>query len=220
MSFTEKMSYWVGESLTAFTTEIPTWLDNGVRDVVQKMRAINFEYSRAFTVKATFDVAGLALSTGVPYAVTRKRTALETISPLCTIVDPDKIDSLQDDTSIYYATADYPAAYILGKTLFVLPVPVAGGAAAYVTTIGTVTDASETITNFPEELYGQVVLHACTQFLAFRIGNVKEELRAYLNEDHDSELVQLKTVELSRLDSLLVYLKSKYEEGFAPFGSF
>jgi hypothetical protein len=211
-TFTAQVQYKTGDT-TAYTAQYPIWLDDGVRDVVDRVVAINPSYEKHFVTTDTITSStGLAIETARVLRVSRVNndTGLGVFAPL---VPVGMGTEAGDSGSIHYATVTHPVSYIQSGKVFCKPAPDAT-AVVYLISYGTVDDSAGTITNFPSSLHELVVLYAAMRATEYRIATLRGEMRSYIDTDEDLELAQLKGAEIAKAEALIVRLASEYAAGF------
>jgi len=172
-SFTNQVQYRTGDT-TSYVSQMDTWLDDGVKDVVDRASTISPAHQRLFQKKTDFGSAGHSLSSTskIIHVFKNVNTTHWVPAPLsdCTAIS----GVLNDDTGSIYYGGDYaPVSTILSGTLFVFPAPSASttGARVVEITYGVVNDASGTITNMPSNFYEGVVLYAGIRSQEYRMGS-------------------------------------------------
>ena len=210
-SFSSQVQYKTGDS-TSYTTQMPTWLSDGVRDVVDRSLAINPAYADQFaTVESTITTGGTIINS--PHIIRVFRNTATGRPVLAPAIGIGQVAQVTDSGSVYAATESHPSSYYYGGRLYMWPSPSSGGSIWYVA-YGAVTDGSGTIANFPSALYELVVLFASMRATEYRIATLRSEMRTYIDTDEDSELAQLKAGEVAKAEALLGRLASEYAAGF------
>lgn len=208
-SFSSQVQYKTGDS-TSYTTQMPTWLSDGVRDVVDRTLAINPAYADHFS---TTTVGSGTVTIPSPHIISVYRIMSSGQTRFSPIVKSDRISDLSSSDSIYSATETHPVAYLSGGKVYTIPSASSGAIVRYAS-YGAVTDGSGTIADFPSSLYEQVVLYAAMRATEYRIATLRGEMRTYIDTDEDSELAQLKAGEVAKAEALLGRLASEYAAGF------
>lgn len=210
-SFSDQVIYKTGDS-TAYTTQMPQWLSDGVRDVVDRVLAINPGYERYFvTLDSILSSAGLSIDSQHVLRVYRNDSLGNNI--LAPMLPSGMFVQATDSGSIYAATEAHPVSYIHNGYVYTWPVPTSSAVVVFID-YGAVNDSAGTITNFPSSLYELVVLYAAMRAVEYRIATLRGEMRSYIDTDEDSELAQLKAGEIAKSEGLLGRLASEYASGF------
>lgn len=210
-SFSNQVIYKTGDS-TSYATQMPQWLNDGVRDVVDRVLTLNPRYADQFViVEATIRVSGNTIAS--PHLINIYRNTSTGIPVLAPMVGSGLIAQASVSDSIYYATESHPVSYMNSGKVYMYPIPYYGGSIWYAG-YGTVDDSGGTITSFPSSLYELVVLYAAMRATEYRIAALRGEMRSYIDTDEDSELTQLKGGEIAKAESLLSRLGSEYASGF------
>jgi hypothetical protein len=171
-SFTNQVQYKTGD-LTSYTSQMDVWLDDGVKDVVDRASTISPHLQRLFQQRTDFGSSGYDISTTskIIHVFRNVNTDHWVPAPLsdCTAVS----SVLNEDADSIYFGGDYaPVSTIIGGKLYVYPAPstTSTGARVVAITYGVVDDTSGSITNMPSNFYDGVVLYAAVRSQEYRVG--------------------------------------------------
>jgi len=210
-SFSSQVTYKTGDA-TAYTSEMPQWLSDGVRDVVDRCLVLNPDYEKHFvSYDSILSSAGLAVETQHILRVYRTDSSGNSI--LAPMLPAGMFPQATDSGSIYAASEAHPVSYTYAGKVYTWPAPTSSATVFFVN-YGTVSDGAGTISNFPSSLYELVVLYAAMRATEYRIATLRGEMRSYIDTDEDSELAQLKAGEIAKSEELLGRLSSEYVAGF------
>jgi hypothetical protein len=141
------------------STELGTWLSDGVVDIIRKLSLIDKSMLYRFASVATVGTGGLSLGT------TKYGEVLNGYNGTaeCHEIDADMRFRAARSDSLHRATSQHPVMYRLNGSIFILP----SSATTYVSIVSpqTVAATDSTISNFPEELDYLVVIYAAIQNL-------------------------------------------------------
>lgn len=154
-TFQEKVTALIG-NITS-TTELNTWLSDGVKDVITKFKYINPYLLKRCATTATIGTSGLALDTAMIVIGAYNETDISTE------IDASLRFKAANSNSLYRATTKYPKHYILNNKIYLLPSVEKSYVDYVVTTAVLYTD--EAIASFPNEWEHLVVLYAAIQTL-------------------------------------------------------
>jgi len=150
------------EALTSNTpdaTEASTWLKDGAKDVIRRLRAIDKGILRRFAATVNVTSSGLSLESYTDVLDVRRGTYD------CKEIPANMRHRVNDSDSYFRATAKHPKTYVLDNKLYVLPAPSASQAYASCVSTPSVASTASSITTFPNEYEPPVVYYAAMQHL-------------------------------------------------------
>lgn len=172
-SFSNQVAWKTGDS-TSYAAQMPTWLNDGVRDVVDKCITMNPASERHFvSYGSILNSSGLAVETARILRVFRTDTDGKSIP--APMLPPGMFAQATDAGSIYAATETHPVSYQYDGKVFVWPAPSVASVVVYVN-YGTVDDANGTVTNFPSVFDRFLVCYAGIRSQEYRRGVLVGEL--------------------------------------------
>ena len=169
-SFTNQVQYRTGDT-TSYTSQMDTWLDDGVKDVVDRACVVNPKNQLLFESTFLFGDSGYDISSCKILSVAKDLdnkiiNAVHVDNNIANIIYNTDYDS------IYYSGKYAPVYTVNNGTLKVYPVSNQSTSGARISCIvyGVVDDLSGTITNMPSNYYEGVVLYAGLRSQEYRIG--------------------------------------------------
>jgi len=114
VSFDDQVKFLAGP-ITNYTSELPQFYSDGVRDVIQRIAAVKPELLKQFSTETAVPSAGLSLSD------TAKVLDVNLAGFSAQEIEPKERFNAWDVDSIYYAHSTAPVFYIMNQTLNVVP---------------------------------------------------------------------------------------------------
>lgn len=175
-SFSSQVQYKTGDT-TAYTTQMPIWLSDGVSYVVDQVIALNPQSKKYFIGAGTFTGSGFSVEGKRVDTVYRSDSSGHAV--FAPMIQVHEIPGASTSGSIYEATSAYPVSYIVNSTLRTIPEASSGQVGTvYYIDHGSVDDNAGTIENFPDFLNEFVVTYAAIKSQEYRLGVLQQEIIA------------------------------------------
>lgn len=180
-SFTDQVSAYLGEDLSAYSSMIATELGNAAHTIKSTVLSTRPDYADAFLTIKT--------STGDDVSVDRIIGAVSVVRDgvPCARVPNDVYVSSTNQSSIYYATKYTPVYVEVDSEVSISPTPT-DDEPAFVTTPGdgVVDDANGAVSGFPQSLISAVPAYAAWKIGAYLSADIHAEIPTAPNLDQFS----------------------------------
>ena len=114
VSFDDQVKFLAGD-ITSYSSELPQFYSDGVRDVIQRIAAVKPELLKQFSTSTSIPSSELSLAT------TAKILDVHLAGFNAREIEPDQRFNAWDEDSIYFAHTTAPVYYIMNQTLFTVP---------------------------------------------------------------------------------------------------
>jgi hypothetical protein len=114
VSFDDQVKFLAGP-ITAYSSELPQFYSDGVRDVIQRIAAVKPELLKQFSNEVAVPSGGLSLTD------TAKILDVNLAGFSAHEIEPKERFNAWDVDSIYYAHSTAPVYYTMNQTLHVIP---------------------------------------------------------------------------------------------------
>ena len=175
----------LGGSGTATTTDATQYLQDGLREVINRIIRLAPDETIKFCKTTSDDSNAGIVYTGKIFSVVREHDSTSVLRK-CSLISADNRYDATDPESIYYRSKYNPGYYINGSTnahgskIYSVPESASGNNAVIVTQVyydTGLTTSDDNIDNFPSEYQYLVVLYAASKVLENKINslNIIEE---------------------------------------------
>ena len=114
VSFDDQVKFLAGK-ITDYTSELPQFYSDGVRDVIQRIAAVKPDLLKQFATDTSVPTAGLSLAT------TAKILDVHLAGFNAREIEPEERFNAWDVDSLYYAHTTAPVYYVMNQTLHIIP---------------------------------------------------------------------------------------------------
>lgn len=114
VSFDSQVKFLAG-TITDYTTELPQFYSDGVRDVIQRISAVKPELMKQFSKSVGIPSQGLSL------ASTAKILDVHLAGFNAREIEPQERFNAWDEDSIYFAHSTAPVYYTMNQMLYTIP---------------------------------------------------------------------------------------------------